>query len=147
MLHCNLQNSWRDGIFWRMHIRTPSPLLLLSNLNEAMDSSILIWTKRKESSSFISENKTVSMSLPIAFSKNQIYFIINWYLNNPKLTSQVKGFSFPLSSPISASIILLQEPYSQELLKCFPESLKILQSYRAVSSFAFVLWYTSEPTK
>ena len=88
-------NNWWDGISSRMYIRSPTRLLLRSNLNGALNSSILNWAERNTSSSFVSQIKRISMFLPIVFSENQIYSLTNWYLSEPRLICQVNSFSCP----------------------------------------------------
>ena len=75
-----------------MYIRSPPPLLFLSNLNGALKLSILNWAEGNESSSFVSKIKIISIFLPIVFSKESVVFLIELVLSDPRLICQLKGF-------------------------------------------------------
>ena len=67
------------------------------------------------------------MYLPKFFLIESNLFLIELIFKCPEINSSGKRFLISFS-PIFASIILLQEQYLPELIKCFPESLKLLQS-------------------
>ena len=120
--------------------------VFLSNLNGALNPSILNWVEGYESSNFVSQIKRITPFLPIIIFQEPNLFLNELIFKWPNINLSGKQFfiSFDL---IFASMILLQEQYSHELLKYFPESLKLLQSYEGTFSLASVLWYTSKSTK
>ena len=78
--HCDLQNNWRDGVSSRIYIRSSPPLLFLSNVNGALNPSILNWAKEMSHQVLFQKSKEYLCFCQLYFPKNQIYFLVNWYL-------------------------------------------------------------------